>query len=283
MLAHHAGPDQQPFWQAVAGMDSKDCCLWCKGPVTPYVTKAGLPRKGGKRFCSKACSKKAWDRDHPRKERRRNRPYSPGRSGRGPVLHAVCVGCGAEFSRQRSSSVDKLLYCTKECAYAVRKTKAIERAERSEIVRIEVRALRRIARYVERPKKTLRPCRTCGDLTIGEMERPRTCAACKNANRKKRKLVEKAKRRARERGATADRIDPLKVFARDKWTCHLCGCKTPAELRGTYEPNAPELDHIIPLAAGGTHTWSNVACCCRKCNIAKSDRPLGQLNLPIAA
>jgi hypothetical protein len=180
-----------------------------------------------------------------------------------------------------------LLYCTKECAYAVRKAKAIERAERSEIVRIEVRALRQIARYVERPKKTRRPCKTCGALTIGNMERPRTCATCKRAKvkaaRKKHKRAEKAKRRARERGATADRIDPLKVFARDKWTCHLCGCKTPAKLRGTYEPNAPELDHIIPLAAGGAHTWSNVACCCRKCNGAKSDRPLGQLKLPIAA
>jgi len=43
--------------------------------------------------------------------------------------------------------------------------------------------------------------------------------------------------------------------------------------------DAPELDHIVPIAAGGSHTYSNVACACKKCNIKKSSKPLGQLNL----
>ncbi|WP_238346266.1 HNH endonuclease [Luteimonas saliphila] len=81
----------------------------------------------------------------------------------------------------------------------------------------------------------------------------------------------------------ADSIDPLLVFERDKWACHLCGRKTPARLRGSCDPRAPEIDHVLPLAAGGTHTWGNVKCACRECNGRKSDRPLGQLGLELAA
>src|SRR5690606_1024132 len=89
----------------------------------------------------------------------------------------------------------------------------------------------------------------------------------------------KAWRRAVERGVTAERFDPFEIFERDKWRCHICSTKTPKSLRGTYEDNAPELDHIVPLAAGGEHTRRNTACSCRKCNIEKADKPLGQLRL----
>lgn len=48
---------------------------------------------------------------------------------------------------------------------------------------------------------------------------------------------------------------------------------------GTCHDKAPELEHIIPLSRGGLHTFSNVACSCRKCNHAKGDKEYGQLNL----
>ena len=91
-----------------------------------------------------------------------------------------------------------------------------------------------------------------------------------------------AKRRKRRMKANGyEPINKIKVFERDKWTCHICGCKTPKSKRGTVSPNAPELDHIVPIAAGGSHTYANVACACKRCNIKKSTRPLGQLNLGI--
>jgi 5-methylcytosine-specific restriction endonuclease McrA len=88
-------------------------------------------------------------------------------------------------------------------------------------------------------------------------------------------------RKALSRGKVdgAERFDPLEVLARDGWRCHICGVSTPKRLRGTFDDRAPELDHIIPLAAGGEHTRLNTACACRKCNIAKSNKPLGQLRL----
>ena len=90
---------------------------------------------------------------------------------------------------------------------------------------------------------------------------------------------ERRKRRIKENGR--EHVIKTKVFERDKWTCHICGCKTPKSKRGTMSPNAPELDHIVPIAAGGSHTYANVACACKRCNIKKSTRPLGQLNFGI--
>jgi 5-methylcytosine-specific restriction endonuclease McrA len=136
-----------------------------------------------------------------------------------------------------------------------------------------------------------RPCTQCGapfrpPKTGGG--RARICseesrkAARWIASRRGRKNA-KAKRRAVERGARAERIDVLKVFDRDRWRCHICGIKTMKSKRGTCHPKAPELDHIVTLADGGSHTWGNVACACRSCNQAKGARSFGQLGLGVAA
>src|SRR5690606_28730512 len=116
-------------------------------------------------------------------------------------------------------------------------------------------ALRRIARWSPGKSATVRPCGGCGRRALGIGEYRRACPECrKHAKRKHRRTesvkrqrrVDKARRRAIERGAEADRIDPIKVFERDGWRCHLCGQRTPKGLRGTYEPTAPELDHVVP-------------------------------------
>ena len=58
------------------------------------------------------------------------------------------------------------------------------------------------------------------------------------------------------------------VFARDGYRCMECLLAPPDV--------ALELDHIIPLAAGGSHTYDNVACAHRACNLEKGDAlPLG--------
>lgn len=80
--------------------------------------------------------------------------------------------------------------------------------------------------------------------------------------------------KAIRRNAMAERFDPVIVFERDDWRCYLCGDPTPCELRGSYDPKAPELDHKIPIARGGQHTLENTGCACRACNIAKGAKDL---------
>lgn len=127
-------------------------------------------------------------------------------------------------------------------------------------------------------------CKTCGALFCripGQYNRGFCSEWCHAYARqrtvKRLRKIAKAKRRALERGLKADSVDPLKVFKRDRWCCHICGKKAPESLRGTYHDLAPELDHVVPLAAGGTHTWGNVKLAHRMCNQVKGATPLGQL------
>lgn len=73
--------------------------------------------------------------------------------------------------------------------------------------------------------------------------------------------------RAIEHGVSYEAVDPFVVFERDSWTCQICHCSTPPDLRGHMTaPNAPTLDHIVPLRAGGPHTYANTRCACHSCN-----------------
>lgn len=86
-------------------------------------------------------------------------------------------------------------------------------------------------------------------------------------------------RRALTRGSTVQKVDVTLVFERDGWRCQLCGRKTPRDKRGSTMLDAPELDHIISLASGGDHSYANVQCTCRSCNMAKGAKSVGQLKL----
>ncbi len=55
------------------------------------------------------------------------------------------------------------------------------------------------------------------------------------------------------------------VCARDSYICAYCG--------GT----ADTMDHIVPRAHGGKHTWENLTAACRPCNHKKGDKTLEEL------
>lgn len=80
-----------------------------------------------------------------------------------------------------------------------------------------------------------------------------------------------AKRRALRGGATVEIVSRHIVYQRDAGRCHLCGKKVPK--RGWH------LDHLIPLARGGEHSYRNVAVSCPKCNTSKGTKAKAQLRL----
>lgn len=98
-------------------------------------------------------------------------------------------------------------------------------------------------------------------------------------NNKYNRRIRSKMERARKRKNGFEKVNPIHVFERDKWNCQLCHMKTLKSKRGTTNMRAPELDHIIPLSRGGPHTYANVQCTCRKCNIAKSNKIKGQLRI----
>lgn len=91
------------------------------------------------------------------------------------------------------------------------------------------------------------------------------------------------RRRAKIAAVTTEPVSRIAILKRDKWKCQLCGCRTPQRLLGTHEPNAPTLDHIIPLAKGGGHSPDNLQCACWTCNTSKRDRIRGQFRIPLGS
>jgi hypothetical protein len=75
------------------------------------------------------------------------------------------------------------------------------------------------------------------------------------------------KRRAWKAAANVvEVISPDVVFKRDHYRCQLCGAKT----NGKHpHPRSPTIDHIVPLALGGDHSYLNVQCACYACNTRK--------------
>jgi 5-methylcytosine-specific restriction endonuclease McrA len=81
----------------------------------------------------------------------------------------------------------------------------------------------------------------------------------------------RARRRARKRDGYVADVRRQQIFERDRWRCQLCR-KPVARTKQVPHPKAPVLDHIIPLAKGGTHEPKNVQCAHHLCNCRKSDR-----------
>lgn len=247
-------------------------------------------------YCSRSCA--------ARSESRCSRPK------------VACPCCGVTF-RSGMTGGQRQIHCSAACEGAERRRKNAERklADASDpwlpikkiaaicaASRVAPINLGRVikaaavannkALIVARKARRLSACKCslCGaGITPGVCRPKKHCAKCaakkarntESAKRRKRKA--KSSRRARVRGLKHQAIDPLLVFQRDRWRCKLCGIKTPKAKRGSIDPDAPELDHIIPLAIGGGHTWGNVQCACRKCNAAKGATALGQIGFDFAA
>jgi hypothetical protein len=132
----------------------------------------------------------------------------------------------------------------------------------------------------KRKIQVLEPCRelSCPHCNLVFMQKQHGQKFCSVSCQKK---VEWSNRNHRRRLITdgGELFSALEIFRRDRWKCQLCGIRVLKSKRGTPDPRAPELDHIIPLSRGGEHSRLNTQCACRKCNMAKGDQPLGQLRL----
>jgi len=108
-------------------------------------------------------------------------------------------------------------------------------------------------------------CKACGEAYIFWTSKPQApyCMACNTAHHRR-----PANRRAKQRGVAYEVVVPERVFERDNWTCQLCG----EPVSGVVpEDSAPTIDHIVPLAKNGPHTYSNVQCAHFLCNCLKRD------------
>lgn len=117
-------------------------------------------------------------------------------------------------------------------------------------------------------------CVNCGRM-FNRFDQGSSCDECKRAIDRQSRILRRLRKKAN--GVYDSGIDYKVLFEQANGQCAICrmACDNPSVWIGwdgkTWMPNAPTLDHIIPLARGGTHTWGNVQLACASCNSSKAD------------
>ena len=199
------------------------------------------------------------------------------RNGRRFLVDLKCEGCGDIISVDAGTNNENI------------KCPACEKRKQEDaLMRLDIRRRRKVQSkamrigYVEVfPGATIdyceeHVCERCGKAYMARHETQRYCSdRCKRAhhNNNHGKVV---------RRFTADKyidkdIELIKLVRRDGGICKLCGMPVDYndyEWKGgafIVGSNYPSIDHVIPRAKGGAHSWDNVQLAHHRCNTLKRD------------
>lgn len=188
-----------------------------------------------------------------------------------------CAWCDTEVFKMPRSNAVFGVSCSSECRgylLALAKRGGV-RSECTEVVAVE-RSLRTDMRPRPAGSQRLRwfagKCWTC-EAPFVSPHFEMTCGdECAEYRFRAVKSEHKHRRRARLRDAHVAAVNRQAIFRRDDWICWICK-KHVDQLAGPQSDAAPSLDHVIPLANGGTHEPSNVRTAHRGCNSRRSNLP----------
>lgn len=218
----------------VAAVTGTTRCMACNREVPTYA--AGRPRK----WCSAACA--AWARTHPGQTRPSDWvPYKR-------LPQKVCPQCDQPFQpRQRN-----VKFCSRNCAST---------------------AQSRLWAAAPRRTQCSEPGCTNPPRMRGRSGRPDSlCSPCKHRKYPENPETAKARyrRKTHVRKSRTKRIDlPIADERRLRAEAKRCPLCRRRLIEEPYRPASKELDHIVPLNQGGTHTIYNVRVICRACNQAR--------------
>jgi hypothetical protein len=166
--------------------------------------------------------------------------------------YGECDRCGRHYFTNRSNSV----HCDR-C-----------------IDKIELEKTNRISNWKGKYIK----CKECGKRFEMRSSKSKFCSTkCSDKNYYRVKELRRRKK-LQENGRVNYKISKRKLIEREGSKCKLCG--EPVDFNDYHYkeegyfiagPKYPSIDHIIPVAKGGTHTWDNVQLAHRHCNSVKSD------------
>ncbi len=213
----------------------------------------------------------------------------------------TCQKCGVVFLPK---APDRVTYCSQGCAWAAPRVRSSpimgpRRAARLALLRTckicgeklpkvgqtvcsgECRAqqhrldtlLSSIGKTLEIRSKVCVECGTPFTRDYGQDGLRLCCSTECQAERNKRtsaasRREQKRRRRAQKAGVPVERFRVADIFDRDEWRCQLCGKTVDATLKHPHRLSA-SLDHVIPLARGGSHTRANVQLAHMICNVWK--------------
>lgn len=114
-------------------------------------------------------------------------------------------------------------------------------------------------------------CTDCGQTGGFNPHKGHICKNCAVVRTSERLNQSMAVRRDRE--LSGDRgISWRALMLRDGRNCHLCGGVVANSAGKPDCRRGGTVDHLIPIAEGGTHTWDNVALAHWECNVSRGAR-----------
>jgi 5-methylcytosine-specific restriction endonuclease McrA len=69
------------------------------------------------------------------------------------------------------------------------------------------------------------------------------------------------------------KLNRRNIFARDRNRCQYCGKH--------YPTSELSLDHVVPRSQQGNSSWTNLVCCCVRCNARKGGRTPTQAHMKL--
>ena len=198
-----------------------------------------------------------------------------------------CKTCGDVKTVAWTSIKHNSLICRK-CEERERIRKQQEKQAEKDAKKERMRLQAEVARALREEKQKAieeghriknKKCTQCGrTYSYNDCKSNKFCSKlCGNRARNKAKEL---RRRIKISAQMIDHdISIERLYERDGGICYLCGrvCDW-NDKRGDGINNAvicgntyPSIDHVVPLAKGGSHSWANVKLACRGCNSVKSD------------
>lgn len=161
-----------------------------------------------------------------------------------PIRQKNCIECNKKFyARYRNK-----IFCSDKCSSSHQRSKII----------------------INRPKYK-KNCKHCGKEFITTRSNAKYCT--NECSKKYNWRIAEAIRdkRIRMNGEVHWDITLEKLVIRDKNICYLCNEEVHMDKHYNHNMYG-SIDHVVPLAKGGTHTWNNIKLAHRICNSIKSDK-----------
>ena len=208
-----------------------------------------------------------------------------------PKHSYVCDWCGVEFSTGRKRTRElkfccrdhQCKYVAKDSGFAEKRAATVRKAWLDKFTkdlvlyvpprRVPVRRVNPIPPN-RAPWKSC-SCEICGLVFLSKQYEKSCSDGCAEVRGRLVKRAVEDRRRALKRNAFVAPVFRLQVFKRDDYRCQLCGGKMEMDAVAP-DPLSPTIDHILPLARGGTHEPANVQSAHFLCNATKGDRGGGE-------
>jgi predicted nucleic acid-binding Zn ribbon protein len=286
------------FWKVCYGTCEICGALWCGpgGRRAPHCAreecrKEAKNRKSRARYAvdpTKAIERAALTRA-TRTDEERARESERLKAWWAQFPEAMCAVCGKPTGRPTRKDRERRT-CSNACRYALqpprqRKPTPLPFIKPGPpIIKVACRRCTTVfTTDVHTKLYCSKRCRTNKDHQVATV-RQATCARCaqefstdrswqvhcsprctKGAHRDRREAAERA-----TSTAVIDRVNRGAVYTRDGFICQLCDYPTNPDV-AVPDYEAPTIDHIVPLARGGSHTMDNVQTAHFLCNMLKSD------------